>query len=132
MQGLGGRRTHRSNNVFGNIRSWAPTSGLGGGLQSVDVGEQYPVYAASALAANSFARSYFAAAFPLFVSGREGAPFAKERSLMWSRSRLPVGNDCARVPGSSNGTVRKQYPAQWSWEALMYMTQVSYLVFSIR
>lgn len=66
------------------------------------------------------------------VSGQEGAPFAKERSLMWSRSRLPVGNDCARVPGSSNGTVRKQYPGQWSWEALMYMTQVSYLVFSIR
>ncbi|KAF2679817.1 MFS general substrate transporter [Lentithecium fluviatile CBS 122367] len=28
--------------------------------------EAYPVYAASALAANSFARSYFAAAFPLF------------------------------------------------------------------
>ncbi|KAF1972627.1 MFS general substrate transporter [Bimuria novae-zelandiae CBS 107.79] len=27
---------------------------------------QYPLYAASALAANSFARSYFAAAFPLF------------------------------------------------------------------
>jgi hypothetical protein len=30
-----------------------------------DLAEQYPVYAASALAANSFARSYFAAAFPL-------------------------------------------------------------------
>jgi len=29
-----------------------------------DVLEQYPVYAASALAANSFARSSFAAAFP--------------------------------------------------------------------
>lgn len=27
---------------------------------------QYPLYAASALAANSFARSSFAAAFPLF------------------------------------------------------------------
>ncbi|KAF1936254.1 MFS general substrate transporter [Clathrospora elynae] len=33
---------------------------------NVNLAEQYPVYAASALAANSFARSYFAAAFPLF------------------------------------------------------------------
>ncbi|KAF2849553.1 MFS general substrate transporter [Plenodomus tracheiphilus IPT5] len=33
---------------------------------TADLAEQYPVYAASALAANSFARSYFAAAFPLF------------------------------------------------------------------
>ncbi|USP79624.1 hypothetical protein yc1106_06898 [Curvularia clavata] len=49
MQGLGGRRIHRL---------------LGTG--NVDFVEQYPVYAASALAANSFARSYFAAAFPLF------------------------------------------------------------------
>ncbi|CAN9323280.1 unnamed protein product [Alternaria alternata] len=36
------------------------------GYRDSDLAEQYPVYAASALAANSFARSYFAAAFPLF------------------------------------------------------------------
>ncbi|KAH7556579.1 benomyl methotrexate resistance protein [Bipolaris maydis] len=55
--------------VFGGsseLSRQAPTSGPEWWVQSVDVGEQYPVYAASALAANSFARSYFAAAFPLF------------------------------------------------------------------
>ncbi|PVH92613.1 MFS transporter [Periconia macrospinosa] len=41
--------------------------------------EAYPLYAASALAANSFARSYFAAAFPLFgvqMYNRLGYPWA--------------------------------------------------------
>ncbi|EUC48548.1 hypothetical protein COCMIDRAFT_34030 [Bipolaris oryzae ATCC 44560] len=49
------------------VGAWVvPIALFGWRVQSVDVGEQYPVYAASALAANSFARSYFAAAFPLF------------------------------------------------------------------
>ncbi|EFQ90423.1 hypothetical protein PTT_12998 [Pyrenophora teres f. teres 0-1] len=45
-----------------------PCTDIGPGcwVQDSDLAEQYPVYAASALAANSFARSYFAAAFPLF------------------------------------------------------------------
>jgi hypothetical protein len=42
----------------------APTSDLALGYRETDLADQYPVYAASALAANSFARSYFAAAFP--------------------------------------------------------------------
>ncbi|CAN9136404.1 unnamed protein product [Alternaria sp. RS040] len=62
MQGLGGQRTHHSNNLFGSI--WS--RGSSHSWSKPDVAEQYPVYAASALAANSFARSYFAAAFPLF------------------------------------------------------------------
>ena len=36
--------------------------------------DAYPVYAASALAANSFARSSFAAAFPLFGDQSELSP----------------------------------------------------------
>jgi len=39
--------------------------------------DAYPVYAASALAANSFARSSFAAAFPLFgVQSKPWPPYA--------------------------------------------------------
>ncbi|KAK1916597.1 hypothetical protein P3342_012221 [Pyrenophora teres f. teres] len=74
-----------SNNLFCAIRAWGdlgvfrglyisgrgcelPCTDIGPGcwVQDSDLAEQYPVYAASALAANSFARSYFAAAFPLF------------------------------------------------------------------
>ncbi|KAF2870429.1 benomyl/methotrexate resistance protein [Massariosphaeria phaeospora] len=46
--------------IFGAIL--VPIALFGKLLQAFD----YPLYAASALAANSFARSYFAAAFPLF------------------------------------------------------------------
>ncbi|KIW04343.1 uncharacterized protein PV09_04633 [Verruconis gallopava] len=43
----------------------------------------YPVYAASALAANSFARSYFAAAFPLF-----GVQMYNKLGYQWATSLL--------------------------------------------
>ncbi|KAJ4988291.1 bicyclomycin resistance [Stagonosporopsis vannaccii] len=45
--------------------------------------EAYPVYAASALAANSFARSYFAAAFPLF-----GVQMYNNLGYQWATSLL--------------------------------------------
>lgn len=44
----------------------------------------------------------------------------KERSLKWTRSRLPMGNDSARVPGAGNGTVSSN-PGQRLWESLMYI-----------
>ncbi|KAF1850118.1 MFS general substrate transporter [Cucurbitaria berberidis CBS 394.84] len=47
--------------VFPGLTSWSLLLGT-----KIDLAEQYPVYAASSLAANSFARSYLAAAFPLF------------------------------------------------------------------
>ena len=46
-------------------RSKFPTLTLSSGIFTFLV-DAYPLYAASALAANSFARSSFAAAFPLF------------------------------------------------------------------
>ncbi|XPS73247.1 hypothetical protein M3J09_005397 [Ascochyta lentis] len=45
--------------------------------------EAYPLYAASALAANSFARSYFAAAFPLF-----GVQMYNNLGYQWATSLL--------------------------------------------
>ncbi|CAI6331964.1 unnamed protein product [Periconia digitata] len=45
--------------------------------------EAYPLYAASALAANSFARSYFAAAFPLF-----GVQMYNHLGYQWATSLL--------------------------------------------
>ncbi|KAJ8112603.1 hypothetical protein OPT61_g5062 [Boeremia exigua] len=45
--------------------------------------EAYPTYAASALAANSFARSYFAAAFPLF-----GVQMYNNLGYQWATSLL--------------------------------------------
>ncbi|KAH7397428.1 benomyl/methotrexate resistance protein [Pyrenochaeta sp. MPI-SDFR-AT-0127] len=49
------------------LGAWVVPLSLFGSWNSFDnLAEQYPVYAASALAANSFARSYFAGAFPLF------------------------------------------------------------------
>lgn len=78
---------------------------------AIDFADQYPVYAASALAANSFARSYFAAAFPLFGvqmynSKCEVSGPMKERSLIWQRSWIPVGDVGARVPCACDGPVR--------------------------
>ncbi|KAH6848511.1 major facilitator superfamily domain-containing protein [Alternaria alternata] len=49
----------------------------------VNLVNQYPVYAASALAANSFARSYFAAAFPLF-----GIQMYNNLGYQWATSLL--------------------------------------------
>jgi uncharacterized membrane protein YvlD (DUF360 family) len=47
--------------------------------------DAYPLYAASALAANSFARSSFAAAFPLFGVQSE-LKIARSR---WSAAAMP-------------------------------------------
>ena len=51
--------------------------------------DAYPLYAASALAANSFARSSFAAAFPLFG-------IQSESSLL-SAGRQSAGNVSAKT-----------------------------------
>jgi hypothetical protein len=40
----------------------------------------------------------------------------KERSLIWKRSRVPVGNYSTCLPGTGNGTVRDL--GQWLWESL--------------
>ncbi|KAF2124054.1 benomyl/methotrexate resistance protein [Dothidotthia symphoricarpi CBS 119687] len=48
-----------------------------------DPADQYPLYAASALAANSFARSYFAAAFPLF-----GVQMYENLGYQWATTLL--------------------------------------------
>ncbi|KAH7069750.1 benomyl/methotrexate resistance protein [Paraphoma chrysanthemicola] len=50
------------------LGAWVVPIALFGLWYHADLADQYPVYAASALAANSFARSYFAAAFPLECS----------------------------------------------------------------
>jgi hypothetical protein len=42
----------------------------------------------------------------------------KERSLIWKRSRVPVGNYSTCLPGTGNGTVRDL--GQWLWESLTY------------
>ena len=82
--------------------------------------DAYPLYAASALAANSFARSTFAAAFPLF--GVQSEPFPSvtgavdgcsvactlivaEILISVQQIRLSVGYDSASVPDCHNGTV---------------------------
>ncbi|KAI4139102.1 MAG: hypothetical protein LQ341_004357, partial [Variospora aurantia] len=79
--------------------------------------DAYPVYAASALAANSFARSSFAAAFPLFgVQSRfEMTGDTKEAKHVWltaadgcvhgsvSPAGLPMGDDPARLPDGGDG-----------------------------
>ena len=43
----------------------------------------------------------------------------KERSLIWKRSRLPVGNYSTCVPCAGYGTVRDL--REWSWEPLTYI-----------
>lgn len=48
----------------------------------------------------------------------------KERSLIQHRSRLPVGDDPARVLGFGNGTV-SPVPAQWYWYSLTHSLQIS-------
>lgn len=79
--------------------------------------DAYPVYAASALAANSFARSSFAAAFPLFgVQSRfEMTGDTKEAKHVWltaadgcvhgsvSPAGLPMGDDPARLRDGGDG-----------------------------
>ena len=49
--------------------------------------DAYPLYAASALAANSFARSSFAAAFPLFGIQSKSSP----SYAAYARHRLTLG-----------------------------------------
>jgi hypothetical protein len=60
----------RSFHFFGGLRKCADQA-----VETIELTDrQYPLYAASALAANSFARSSFAAAFPVYlkaVSPRE-------------------------------------------------------------
>jgi hypothetical protein len=81
-----------------------------------------PLYAASALAANSFSRSTFAAAFPLFGLQSNISPFSDTflssarltfRAASVQQLRLPMGNYSASVPLSYHGAfpVRLQGPA---------------------
>ncbi len=55
--------------------------------------DAYPLYAASALAANSFARSGFAAAFPLFGNQSEFKP----RLLLHHHYAPRADDSCLRV-----------------------------------
>jgi hypothetical protein len=41
----------------------------------------------------------------------------KERSLIWNRSRLPVGNYSACLPGTCNGSVSD--PERGLWDSLI-------------
>lgn len=91
--------------------SW-PKSDLVSG-PSIDLADQYPLYAASALAANSFARSYFAAAFPLFGvqmynSELKARQFDEKAVTDWERCWLPMGDDAAGIPGPRHVPVRRR------------------------
>jgi hypothetical protein len=56
--------------------------------------EAYPLYAASALSANSFARSSFAAAFPLFGVQMVSSPFqAQEQRIVHLLHPIKIQTD---------------------------------------
>jgi hypothetical protein len=81
----------------------------------------YPLYAASALAANSFARSSFAAAFPLFgvqmYNSKESrgedrrVPEVRLTLTVQCRAGVSMGDQLAGIFELGNGTVstRSQY-----------------------
>lgn len=74
--------------------------------------DAYPVYAASALAANSFARSMFAGIFPLFgIQSKCGPALCMLAYRLLTRppsvqsTRIPVGHDLAGSSDAADAAV---------------------------